>query len=143
MLIGKCPNTEGLCTFHHSRTDRIWPCEIPYAVTPLAEPESMRLAAARTRQQSWAQSNRRHGCALCALPALCKAGVSGMKLVGRGAPPAMKIANLELIRRFLELGAAHGDSPAYRRAARQAHAQRFGSPCCANVCYYPDFFPGE
>jgi len=143
VLVGKCPNTEGLCTFHHSREDRVWPCEIPYEITPLEESPSLRLENARKKQLSWSQSNRRHGCALCALPALVEAGVYGLKLVGRGAPPAMKKANILLVKRFLELSTKLGNSSDYRRQARQAHAQRFGSPCCANVCYYPEFFQGE
>lgn len=143
VLIGKCPNTEGLCTFHHARSDRIWPCEICYDIAPLAGQESERLASARQRQSSWSESDRRHGCGLCALPALCRAGIHGLKLVGRGAPTAMKKANLLLVKGFLEMVHEGMDEQAYRRAARQAHARRFGSPCSANVCYYPEFCQGE
>ncbi|RME40194.1 MAG: hypothetical protein D6794_02645, partial [Deltaproteobacteria bacterium] len=79
LLVGKCPNTEGLCTFHHSSPDKIWPCEIPYEIKPLTENSSTGLIAAVNRQQSWSHSNRRHGCGLCAIPHLKKAGVAGLK----------------------------------------------------------------
>lgn len=141
ILIGKCPNTEGLCTFHHSSADRLWPCEIPYTLRPEHEPASPRLRAAMARQASWADTDRRHGCGLCAIPALRQAGIYGLKLVGRGAPTVQKLKNLRLVAEFLRLSA--DDPAAYRRRARQAHRQRFGSLCSANVCYYPEFLETE
>jgi len=143
MLVGKCPNTEGLCTFHHARADRIWPCEIPYRIEPRDGTASPKLARAMDRQASWSRSNRRHGCGLCAIPALSRAGVFGFKLVGRGSATAMKVANLQLVRRFLDLADSGLDADQYLREARQAHLQRFGSPCSPNVCYYPEFCQGE
>lgn len=143
LLVGKCPNTEGLCTFHHSSPDRIWPCEIPYRIEPLREPASAELQRAMDRQAGWADSDRRHGCGLCAIPHLRRAGIFGLKLVGRGAPAAQKVKNVLLAREFIELAAAEEDFDAYRRRAVAAHRQRFGAPCSPNVCYYPEFYEGE
>lgn len=143
MLVGKCPNTEGLCTFHHSSPDKVWPCEIPYRITPLQEPASPVLAEAMNRQASWSRTDRRHGCGLCAVPHLRKAGIYGVKLVGRGAPPAQKVKNILLVRDFIELAATEQDFAVYRKKAMAAHRQRFGAPCSPNVCYYPEFYDGE
>jgi len=143
LLVGKCPNTEGLCSFHHSSPDKLWPCEIPYRITPLQEPAGAGLEEAIRRQGSWSLSNRRHGCGLCAIPHLRRIGVSGLKLVGRGAPAVQKLANVELVRRFLQLSEEHPDPAAYRRQARAAYRQRFGHPCSPNVCYYPEFYEAE
>lgn len=143
LLVGKCPNTEGLCTFHHSSPDRIWPCEIPYEITALEEPASPRLLAAMARQGSWATTNRRHGCGLCAIPHLAASGIDGLKLVGRGAPAAQKVKNILLTRDFLHLAENMKDFSDYRRQARRAHRLRFGSPCSPNVCYYPEFYEAE
>ena len=55
------------------------------------------------RQGSWAQSDRRHGCGLCAIPHLARIGIDGLKLVGRGAPAARKIAHVRLVRQMLDL----------------------------------------
>lgn len=142
VLIGKCPNTEGLCTFHHSSPEKVWPCEIPYTLAPaeMDSPPSARLQGAVLRQASWAHTDRRHGCGLCAIPALARLGLHGLKLVGRGAPTQMKVANLRLVREFVALageGIAEGE---YCRRARLAHRRRFAAPCSANVCYYPEFF---
>jgi len=143
MLVGKCPNTEGLCTFHHSSPDKIWPCEIPYTLAPVVEPTSPRLQQAMTRQGSWSTTNRRHGCGLCAIPALLSLGIHGVKLVGRGAPTAQKVQNLRLVRDFISLASTSLSLADYRQRAVAAHQQRFASPCSPNVCYYPEFYEAE
>jgi putative protease len=142
LLVGKCPNTEGLCTFHHSSTEKIWPCEIPYELEPLSEPASSVLEIAMRRQGSWSETNRRHGCGLCAIPLLQTAGVHALKLVGRGAPTAQKVRNVSLTREFLALAESCTDFEGYRRKAVAAHRKRFGAACHQNVCYYPEFFDG-
>lgn len=142
LLVGKCPNTEGLCTFHHSSPEKIWPCEIPYNMAPLGDGTSSQLQHAMQRQGSWSETNRRHGCGLCAIPHLREAGVHGLKLVGRGAPVAQKVRNVALARDFLALAESTSDFAEYRRLAMVAHRERFGASCHQNVCYYPEFFDG-
>lgn len=143
ILVGKCPNTEGLCTFHHSSPDKIWPCEIPYNLAPVTEPPSPRLQQAMIRQGSWSTTNRRHGCGLCAIFALLTLGIHGVKLVGRGAATAQKVQNIRLVRDFIALATTSLTFADYRQRAVAAHQQRFGSPCSPNVCYYPEFYEAE
>lgn len=144
MLIGKCPNTEGLCTFHHSSPDKIWPCEIPYRIEPLQAGEAGEvLQNAMMKQAGWSRTNRRHGCGLCAIPQLKRMGIYGLKLVGRGAPSSQKVINLHLVRDFLALAQNAADFAVYREKAIKAHSRRFGSPCSPNVCYYPEFYQSE
>ena len=143
LLVGKCPNTEGLCTFHHSSPDKIWPCEIPYQIEPLHGEASPLLQEAMQRQGSWAQSDRRHGCGLCAIPHLARIGIDGLKLVGRGAPSARKIAHVRLVRHMLDLAGEEHDFVSYRQEAMVAHQRNFGADCSRNVCYYPEFFPDD
>ena len=143
LLVGKCPNTEGLCTFHHSSPDKIWPCEIPYRISAEQDPPSAALRRAMAQQAGWSTTNRRHGCGLCAIPHLAKSRIYGVKLVGRGAPAAQKVRNLQLARDFIELARQQKDFAAYRRRARQAHRERFGTACSPNVCYYPEFYEAE
>lgn len=142
LLVGKCPNSEGLCTFHHSSPEKIWPCEIPYEISPLAERTSEKLIQAMKQQRSWSKTNRRHGCGLCAIPHLKKIGVHAVKLVGRGAPAAQKVRNISLTREFLALAEHVTDFSEYRRLAILAHRERFGADCHQNVCYYPEYFDG-
>lgn len=139
LLVGKCPNSEGLCTFHHSSPEKIWPCEIPYEFSPLAERMTEKLKQAMQRQNSWSKTNRRHGCGLCAIPHLKNAGVYSVKLVGRGAPAAQKVRNISLTREFFALAEGINDFDEYRRLAISAHRERFGADCQQNVCYYPEY----
>ncbi len=139
LLVGKCPNTEGLCTFHHSNSSKRWPCEIPYRLTPQQSVPDV-LQRAMQRQGSWSQTDRRHGCGLCALPALKRAGIDGLKLVGRGAPTSQKVCNIILVRHFVSRALKMSDETLFRAEARAAHRQRFASLCSTNVCYYPEFF---
>lgn len=141
MLVGNCPNTEGLCTFHHSSQDRIWPCEIPYEIEAVESEAALALQSTIDQQASWSHSDRRHGCGLCAIPALHKANLFGLKLVGRGAPTAMKIRNVLLACEFADLAISETEDTLYRKKALAAHRNRFGQDCTANVCYYPEFFP--
>jgi putative protease len=143
LLVGKCPNTEGLCSFHHSSPDRIWPCEIPYRIESQIDGPSPGLADAIRRQASWSETDRRHGCGLCAIPALQRIGVYGLKLVGRGAPVLQKVRNIAMAREFISLACQEPDFLVYREKAMAAHRERFGSACSSNVCYYPEYFPGE
>lgn len=142
LMVGKCPNTEGLCTFHHSSPDKIWPCEIPYEIAPLTGNSTQGLRRAMSRQKSWSETNRRHGCGLCAIPHLKAAAISGLKLVGRGAPAKQKVRNLLLAREFVALAENCSDLKDYNRRAVAAHRERFGAICHQNVCYYPEFFDG-
>jgi putative protease len=140
LLIGNCPNTEGLCTFHHSSPDRIWPCEIPYTIEAVDSDRSEALQPIIDQQRSWSRTNRRHGCGLCAIASLQQAGLFGLKLVGRGAPTAMKVRNVVLASEFDKLALAGEPEDLFLKKARAAHRERFGQDCTANVCYYPEFF---
>jgi len=143
ILVGRCPNTEGLCSFHPSSPDKIWPCEIPYDIVPVQDSVTDRLTAVIDRQASWVPSNRRHACGLCALPQLLDIGVQGLKLAGRGAPTAENIANILLVREFVALAAEKLDPADFSARARQAYLARFGHSCSPNSCYYPEYYVGE
>ena len=67
------------------------------------------------------------GCALCALQDLEKAGVTHLKLVGRGADPRCLVRDVSLMRRALEM---RGASP------EELRRQILGGSCGGN-CYYP------
>lgn len=143
LLVGKCPNTEGLCTFHHADPKRVWPCEIPYEIISEGGAGNPALTAAMARQASWSETDRRHGCGLCAIPLLQRAGLHGLKLVGRGAPPARKAGNIRLTRECLQLAATEPVFEHYRRQAMTAHRVHFGAACHPNICYYPELLSGD
>ena len=76
-------------------------------------------------------------CGLCALPRLAKIGVASLKVVGREAPLARKVASVHLAA-VAQRVAAGGGSP---EAIRDAVIALRGAPeLCrdAHLCYYPD-----
>ena len=117
------------------------PCEIPYEIETVEPNATVNIQATIDQQSSWSHSDRRHGCGLCAIPELRKGGVSGLKIVGRGAPTAMKVRNVLLANEFVALDASGLNETLYREKALAAHKTRFGQDCTANVCYYPEFSP--
>lgn len=135
VLIGRCPNEEGYCTFQHTSPSRRWPCEIPYALegeggNPL-EPSHPLVRW----HENWRCADRRLGCGLCGIDGLRRAGVTRFKIVGRGGPTEAKEANVRLVGRFLEGGLS-------RKDARDAYRERFGHNCRHLECYFPEFHPG-
>lgn len=131
VLIGKCPNEEGYCTFQHTSSSQRWPCEIPYALEVAAGgpvPDGHPLARWHA---DWRTVDRRLACGLCALGSLGRLGVRVAKLVGRGGPTAGKVANVRLVAGFVR-----GDRS--REEARRAYKERFGCRCHALSCYFPD-----
>ena len=67
------------------------------------------------------------GCALCALPALKRAGVTHLKVVGRGARTEDLKRDISLLKRALELQDA---------APKKIRREILGGSCSGN-CYYP------
>ena len=68
------------------------------------------------------------GCALCALPALARAGVTHLKVVGRGGHPELIARDVHLLRRAVELG----------NVPTEALKQEILAGFCGKNCYYPD-----
>jgi len=133
VLVGKCPNEEAYCTLQHTDPKKRWPCEIPY---DLYGPEGKLDASHPLRRwhDSWEQCDRRNACGLCGVDEVAAMGVKHMKLVGRGAPTKNKLANLELVAGLIRREFT-------REEARAAYKERFGVPCRALTCYYPELHP--
>lgn len=76
-------------------------------------------------------------CGLCALPRFAALGVASLKVVGREAPLARKVASVRLAATALAVAQAGGA----REAIRDAVVALRGAPqLCENahLCYYPD-----
>lgn len=136
MMIGKCPNIEGYCTFQHNSPKKRWPCEIDYEITASDE------AAGRfiESQRQWSIIDRRNSCGLCALKKLGDFNVKGLKIVGRGSPMNMKVANVKLLKYALSLLEENLSDTEYYRRIKVAYSERFGVACAPQNCYYPEFF---
>ncbi|MBI5015144.1 MAG: U32 family peptidase [Deltaproteobacteria bacterium] len=134
VLIGKCPNEEGYCTFQHVSPTQRWPCEVFYELSCVAGPPLSGAHPCSQWHASWREADRRLGCGLCALETLRRLGVRALKLVGRGGPTAGKVANVRLVAEVLRTRLSPDQ-------CRRAYEERFDRPCHPLTCYFPELHP--
>jgi len=138
IMVGKCPNIEGFCSFTHNSPDLIWPCEESYDVGILSGGD----AAAKVvqAQSGWSRVNRRQACGLCAVAGLKDAGVTALKLVGRGGPTAMKVRLTQAVRRMVDYAGAGHAKDAMEHEAKTIYKEVFGKDCNPYICYFPELW---
>ena len=134
VMIGKCPNIEGFCSFTHNSPELIWPCEEKYTAIDLKG--TVEASSMIDAQAGWSRVNRRQACGLCAIGALEDAGVKAVKIVGRGGPTAMKLRVVQVVKEMVDMRAAGKDGLA--EAAHRLYRELFGNPCNPYVCYFPE-----
>jgi collagenase-like PrtC family protease len=81
-------------------------------------------------------------CGLCALPRLARSGVASLKVVGREASTARKVASVRLASAALKLATTGAQAADIRGAVVSLR----GAPeLCrdAHLCYYPDVWDGD
>lgn len=139
MLIGKCPNIEGYCTFQHTSPTKRWPCEIKYEISEVSG-SSKDVTSFIDAKQLWSTVERRYGCGLCALKKLGDFRVRALKIVGRGAPLKMKVDNVRLLKHALTLLDEGLTDVEYYTRVKAAFKERFSCDCAPQNCYYPEFF---
>ncbi len=132
VLVGKCPNEESYCTFQHTSPQKRWPCEIPYRLYDEGGKELDKDHPFVHWNEGWNEADRRKGCGICAIGRLAEIGVKIVKLVGRGGPTKGKVANIKLVKGFV-------DSPE-RSDGKQAYLERFGCECSPHACYFPELW---
>ena len=135
VLVGKCPNIEGVCSFVHDSSDQRWPCEWRWVLErkdPAAPP-----APVSKHYTDLAASDRRDGCGLCAVPLLASTGVSSFKVVGRGAPLARKVQLVDRRNNLIASMPPSTDADWVERC-REEYRANFGHPCTPHNCYYPE-----
>jgi putative protease len=144
VLVGKCPNIEGVCSFVHDSSDQRWPCEWKWELG--GGDEEISLSPVSGHYRDLADSDRRDGCGLCAVPFLASVGVSAFKVVGRGAPLATKIQLVTSLHGLLasmplSTGPALPGSPGWLswiERCREEYLAIFGHSCTPHNCYYPE-----
>ncbi len=135
LLVGRCPNVEGVCSFLHDSPRQSWPCEWEYAATSLdGGPLDPGLVEAFAPLPG---ADRRDACGLCALPQLLAAGVTCFKIVGRGAPTARKLSLVRAAAALAAAGEGKGGEE-WRRSCGTRYQGLFGRPCSRRSCYYPE-----
>lgn len=137
ILVGKCPNVEGLCGFLHTNPDKIWPCEQIYEILPYKK-ESNIYQKAKLIQKKWQGFPRSHGCGLCAIPELIATGIKGLKIVGRGSPTSFKKKNVMLVIQALEIFQNTNNLDEGRKKVLKLYKEHFKHECSPFLCYFPE-----
>jgi len=137
VMIGKCPNIEGFCSFTHNSPSLIWPCEEAYTFgTVKTDGRAEEIARA---QAGWGSVNRRQACGLCAVRALDQAGVTALKVVGRGGPTAVKVKVVKAVRDMLDYSPGRAEVRLeLQTKAKAVYKELFGRECSPYVCYFPE-----
>lgn len=135
ILVGKCPNVEGFCSLLHTNPNKIWPCEQYYNLS------GDKLAI--NVQREWQGFYRSQACGICAIPSLISAGISSLKIVGRGSPTRFKIENVKMIKRALLLISENKEKKDLIKALKELYKERFNHPCNPYCCYFPEEGFGE
>lgn len=137
ILVGKCPNVEGYCSFLHTNPEKIWPCEQYYNLT--LESNSKLLECNLINIQSgWQGFPRSKGCGICAIPDLIDAGITGLKIVGRGSSMTFKLANIKMIKDAVKIHSENNNKATTTKKLKALYKERFGHDCSPYACYFPE-----
>jgi putative protease len=138
MMYGKCPNVEGLCTlFHHNDPDHVWPCGGSCDLMPVPPASDAARDAARA-QAGWAETVRGKACGLCGYYELEKAGMTTVKIAGRGRRTEDKVRAVKAIADLRHISLTGAGPADMRDAARDIHRTLFSAECDPFTCYFPD-----
>ncbi len=129
ILIGKCPNVEGFCSFLHTNPHKIWPCEQYYNIK--GDPEASEV------QKNWQGFYRSQSCGVCGLTKLINMNIKSLKIVGRGSPTRFKLDNLKMIKEALNIVTGTKSPGLKIKLLKELYKRRFQHPCNPFCCYFP------
>lgn len=138
ILIGKCFNLEGFCTYEHCNPNRTWPCNQEYKIS-FDKKSGLENEVAR-QVKVWSQAERTDACGLCALVQLKKIGIKNLKIVGRGASLERKIQSVESLKALMNLTKSKipVDNDIFYVMAREKYENIFKHSCAKVNCYFPE-----
>jgi len=76
-------------------------------------------------------------CGICALPDFAKNNITSLKIIGRDYPTDIKLKNLKMVKKGVEMLGEDLSDEEYRRRAKKLYREIFGVPC--QFCFYPHF----
>jgi putative protease len=146
ILNSRCPNIDGLCTFHHGLSDKSFPylylnaCRLPYEISVLTNEGLKPGQISWDRLHIWERVHvDDHPCGACALYEFSEMGITSVKIVGRGNPTERKIADVKYIRSLLNF--LENENPSreiFRNVTQKLYGEIYKRPCRIHMCYYPE-----
>lgn len=134
---GKCPNIEGLCTlFHHDDPRHVWPCGQEYRIDAVSDDGAGDMA--REAQGFWRSVSRGNACGLCAMFDLEQAGISALKIAGRGRKTEDKVSAVKTIEALRQMLLSGVEREVFYQTAVNLYREEYGVLCDPYVCYQPE-----
>lgn len=129
LLNERCQFHGGFCNSVHC-DELQHMCKIPYQLVPIADGDGVAMKA-DTKENDLVDTVGMTGCGLCALPKLKKAGITHLKIVGRGNFAECMAKDISLVKQAL--GLLELDEKNYK----QQILELLGGACSGD-CYYRD-----
>lgn len=146
ILNSRCPNIDGLCTFHHGLADRSLSllyqnaCCLPYEISAITRKGDQPKNISWERQHVWEMVHiDDYPCGACALYEFDEIGITSVKIVGRGNSTVRKMADLNFLRGLMNILEHEKPSKVtFRRLAQKKYGDIYQRPCRIYMCYYPE-----
>ena len=154
ILNSRCANVDGFCTFQHGLADLFTDeqtkrsylnaCMLPYTIGVYGDrvkqlDEDTRDSISWERQSIWSALHiDDRPCGACALYELSRAGIHGVKIVGRENSRSKKLKDVTFIRSVRTMLAEQDVSrETFRKRVRSLYQETYQWPCLVFKCYYP------
>ncbi|MCX8125665.1 MAG: U32 family peptidase [Dehalococcoidia bacterium] len=147
VLNSRCPNVDGLCTFHHGLADKSIDllyrnaCMLPYNISVAfdegAEDPGSQISVRRQRIWELVHVDD-FPCGACALWDFNQLGIDSVKIVGRGNQTARKLTDVKFLRSLLNLLSQGPTRQEFQDVARRRYRETYKRPCRIYMCYYPE-----
>lgn len=126
-----CHFTGGFCNSLHC-DELAHLCKVPYQMGTLKSEGKLRKILSCQEWQEEGYLTGSTGCGLCALKEMKNAGITHLKLVGRGNHPAFMEADIKQMRKAIQLVEETGSVPEYKKKIKETLFEEK----CSGVCYY-------
>jgi len=154
ILNSRCANVDGFCTFQHGMADLFTDeetkrsylnaCMLPYNIGVYGE-QAGKLEQSVKDRISWERQSIWSGlhiddrpCGGCALYEFNRAGVYGVKIVGRENATGKKIKDVSFIHAVRSMLSENGPGKEeFRKRVRALYRETYQWPCLIFKCYYP------
>lgn len=141
ILIGKCTNIEGLCTFLHDSPDRTWHCVENYAIeipkSTMTEKNWKVKGEGVNISNIWNGIRRTDACGLCQIKKLIELKIHGFKIVGRGTNIKRKLRAIEYLKNIICISSVIKNEKKFYQEAHGIYEKFFNHKCSPELCYFP------
>ncbi len=127
---GMCINIEAFCSLHGLSTKECFPC-LHFRACDVQKNQTINRYECEEKMNS-----PQEACALCALPALQKAGIQTLKIEGREESLQGKIQHVRMLKQGLMLMDQKRNAQQYIKECRQLFQHTYKMACQDKYCFF-------